>query len=98
MLNSTKEAINNLKIDIDKLMKDTIKNENELKESKIIEDDLHNKISKVQNELKTNEDLKLKLKLTFTDVNREYNTNKLSLDTLRHQYDESIKSLKDKER
>lgn len=98
ILNRIKEENNNLKFDIDKLMKETNKNENELKESKLTEEDLHVKISKVQNELKGSEDSKLKLKLNLTEINRIYNSNKLNLDTLRHQYDESIKTLKDKER
>lgn len=79
-------------------MKETNKNENELKECKLIEEDLHSKISKVQNELKSSEDNKLKLKINLTEINRIYNSNKLNLDTLRHQYDDSIKILKDKER
>lgn len=87
-----------MKFDIDKLMKETNKNENELKECKVTEEDLHGKITKVQGELKSSEDNKLKLKINLTEINRIYNSNKLNLDTLRHQYDESIKTLKDKER
>ena len=98
ILNRNKDENNNLKIDIDKLMKENNKNENDLKECKLIEEDFHNKITKVQNELKTSEDNKLKLKINLTEINRIYNSNKLNLDTLRHQYDESIKTLKDKER
>jgi len=98
ILNKIKEENNNLKFDIDKLMKETNKNENELKECKLSEEDLHTKITMVQNELKSTEDNKLKLKINLTEINRIFNSNKLNLDTLRHQYDESIKTLKDKER
>lgn len=98
ILNRNKDENNNLKINIDKLMKENNKNENDLKECKLIEEDFHIKITKVQNELKTSEDNKLKLKINLTEINRIYNSNKMNLDTLRHQYDESIKILKDKER
>jgi len=87
-----------LKFDIDKLMKDTNKNENELKEFKLLQEELEQKMSKIQSELKTNEDVKLKLKINLTEINRIYNTNKMNLDSYRHHYDDNIKALKDNER
>jgi len=98
ILNQYKSDNNNLKTDIEKLMKDTNKNHTELTELKNTEEELLIKITKIQNELKTNEDLKLTLKIKFKEVSRFYNTQKMSLDSFRKQYDDSIKNLKDKER
>ncbi len=79
-------------------MKETNKNENELKEFKILGEELGLKMSKIQGELKSSEDVKLKLKINLTEINRIYNTNKMTLDTNRHQYDDNIKALKDNEK
>jgi len=98
ILNKIKDENNNLKFEIDKLMKETNKNENELKECKIIEEDLHTKNTKVLSDLKLSEENKIKLNSSLKDITRIYNSNKLNLDTLRHQYDDSIKTLKDKEK
>ena len=98
ILNQYKSENTSLKSDIEKLMKDTNKNHSELTELKATEEDLLTKITKIQNELKVNEDSKLTLKIKLKEISRIYNTQKMSLDSFRKQYDDSIKNLKDKER
>ena len=98
ILNQYKNDNQTLKSEIEKLMKDTNKNHTELIELKTVEEESLNKITKIQNELKINEDLKLTLKIKFKEASRIYNTQKMSLDSFRKQYDDSIKNLKDKER